>query len=351
MVKSKGKRAPKRRSIKARWMLSCLSVVIIIIIAAVVLFSIYMYGATAPAMALRATVCASLVGLSVILALILVNLHFIRTITGPVKALTDMARRISGGSYGIQADKPRDDEIGDLFDSINEMSAEIAQGERLQTEFISSVSHELRTPLTAITGWSETLAYDQAIQGDSRRGIAIISKEASRLTKMVEELLEFTRIQGGRFNLNMEKIDVSVELEDAVFTYGKLLRQDGMELIYQPQGEPLPLINGDAERLKQVFLNILDNAAKYGRGGGKIIVSLSSQDGYAVIRVRDFGRGIPADELPHVKERFYKGSSKERGSGIGLAVCDEIVSRHSGTLSIENAQGGGVLATVRLPEA
>jgi signal transduction histidine kinase len=229
------------------------------------------------------------------------------------------------------------------------MSAEIAQGEKLQTEFISSVSHELRTPLTAITGWSETLSYDSAIQGDSRRGVLIISKEASRLTKMVEELLEFTRIQGGRFNLNVEKMDVSAELEDAIFTYGSLLRQEGVELVYEAPEQPLPLIEGDPERLKQVFLNILDNAAKYGRGGEKIIVSVSRAERFVRIQVRDFGPGIPAEELPHVKEKFYKGSSKERGSGIGLAVCDEIVTRHGGTLSIENAQGGGVLVTVSLP--
>jgi signal transduction histidine kinase len=348
-VRNKHSGAARRRSIRRQWLVSCLSLVIVIIATATVLLGVYMHSVLPVRQAAYVTVLAALVGLCVIAALVFVNLHFIRTITAPVKALTDMAQRISGGSYGIQADKPRDDEIGDLFDSINEMSAEIAQGEKLQTEFISSVSHELRTPLTAITGWSETLSYDSAIQGDSRRGVLIISKEASRLTKMVEELLEFTRIQGGRFNLNVEKMDVSAELEDAIFTYGSLLRQEGVELVYEAPEQPLPLIEGDPERLKQVFLNILDNAAKYGRGGEKIIVSVSRAERFVRIQVRDFGPGIPAEELPHVKEKFYKGSSKERGSGIGLAVCDEIVTRHGGTLSIENAQGGGVLVTVSLP--
>ena len=289
------------------------------------------------------------VGLLIVLFVLLSNLYFLRTITEPIIELTAVARRIAEGSYGVQAEKKYDDEIGELTDAINEMSQKISQAEKMQSEFVSSVSHELRTPLTAITGWSETLLYDQEIRGDSRRGVQIISKEAARLTKMVEELLEFTRIQDGRFNLNIEQLDVEAELEDSIFAYGEFLRQMEMEIEYKPSEKPLPLIEGDPERLRQVFLNILDNATKYGKAGKLIEVSIGEIDGFVVIRVRDHGPGIPEGELPFVKKKFYKGSSKERGSGIGLAVCDEIVSRHGGELLIENAEGGGVRVTVRLP--
>ena len=197
------------------------------------------------------------------------------------------------------------------------------------------------------------MMYDDNIRGDSRRGVEIISKEASRLTKMVEELLEFTRIQDGRFNLNLIQLDVEAELEDSIFTNGELLRKEGLELVYDPAEEALPLIPGDPERLKQVFLNILDNAAKYGREGKKILVSINLENDFVVIRIRDFGPGIPEAELPHVKEKFYKGSSKERGSGIGLSVCDEIITRMGGVLEITNAPDGegGVLVETRLPTA
>lgn len=298
---------------------------------------------------LNSVLLACGVGLLIIVIVMLSTMYFIQTITEPIHGLTVLAKQIAQGSYGIQTDKKYDDEIGDLTDAINEMSAKISQSDKMQTEFISSVSHELRTPLTAITGWSETLMYDPEIKDDSRRGVAIISKEAARLTKMVEELLEFTRIQDGRFNLSIEPMDVEAELEDSMFAYGELLRQEELELEYTPAASPLPNIPGDPERLRQVFLNILDNAAKYGKSGKEIDVCIEKQGEYIVISIRDHGPGIPEAELPFVKNKFYKGSSKERGSGIGLAVCDEIVSRHGGELIIENAEGGGVKVVVKLP--
>ena len=228
------------------------------------------------------------------------------------------------------------------------MSKKIAIADKTRTEFISQISHELRTPLTAITGWSETIAYDPAVQGDSLRGINIITKEAERLTRMVAELLEFTRIQDGRFNLRIELIDIAAELEDALFTYGEIMRQAGISIHYDPPEEEIPLIPGDPERLKQVFCNLLDNAAKHGEGED-IDVTLQQNGNSVRICFRDYGHGIPEDELPHVKEKFYKGSSKNRGTGIGLSVCDEIISRHNGTLDIRNAEGGGCEVEITLP--
>ena len=112
---------------------------------------------------------------------------------------------------------------------------------------------------------------------------------------------------------------------------------------------PIPPIPGDPERLKQVFLNLLDNAINHGGDGKLVDVAIRSEADGVHIRIRDYGHGIPEAELPHVKERFYKGSSKNRGTGIGLAVCDEIITRHKGKLTIENAVGGGCLVRILLP--
>ena len=341
--------APSRTGIRVRWLLTCLLPASGIIAAAVIALCLYLFF-TESGLKLRSVVFFIAVGVAAILSMWLLCDHFIRSVTRSVSLLRYQARRIAEGSYGIVTEKLRDDELGDLTDSINEMSGELARSTAVQTEFISSVSHELRTPLTAIMGWAEAMSYDDAIQGESRRGLSIIAKEAGRLTKMVSELLEFTRIQDGRFTLNVELMDLAAEVEDAVFSYRNLSAQEGVELRYECDEEAIPLIEGDPERLKQVLLNVLDNAAKYGRDGESIEVALAAEGEDSVtLTVRDHGPGIPADELPHVKERFYKGSSKQRGSGIGLAVCEEIVNRHGGTLLIENAAGGGVLVTVILP--
>ena len=279
---------------------------------------------------------------------VLINLWFRSFVTDPLGKLTAFSRKIADGKYGSQEEVAIDNEIGDLTGAINDMSKKIAIADKTRTEFISQISHELRTPLTAITGWSETIAYDPAVQGDSLRGINIITKEAERLTRMVAELLEFTRIQDGRFNLRIELIDIAAELEDALFTYGEIMRQAGISIHYDPPEEEIPLIPGDPERLKQVFCNLLDNAAKHGEGED-IDVTLQEDGNSVRICFRDYGHGIPEDELPHVKEKFYKGSSKNRGTGIGLSVCDEIISRHNGTLDIRNAEGGGCEVEITLP--
>ena len=283
--------------------------------------------------------------------IIALTLWFWYYVSLPLSRLTAHARRISEGSYGGKAEGFGDDEIGELAEEINHVSEKTALAEKTRTEFISQVSHELRTPLTAITGWAETIAFDPEVKGDSLKGVQIISKEAERLTNMVTELLEFTRIQDGRFNLRLELLDIAAELEDALFTYGELMKQAGMTVKYDPPVTEIPLIPGDPERLKQVFLNLLDNAMKHGGDGGRIDVGLRQEEDRVRITVRDYGHGIPEAELPHVKEKFYKGSSKNRGTGIGLAVCDEIVTRHGGALTVANARDGGCIVTVTLPMA
>ena len=285
------------------------------------------------------------------LALVIIsNLLFINNVVEPVAVVTAAAKRISAGSYGIQIENKYTDELGELVDNINDMSLKIGQNEKMKSEFISSVSHELRTPLTAINGWGETILEDPTGDPDQlRRGIRIIVGESRRLSTMVEELLEFSKMEDGRFTLQIEQVDLQAEFEDAIFTYQELFKQEGIQLEYDDGGEELPPIPGDPERLKQVFCNVLDNAAKHGGAGRRISASVCREGDFEVIRVRDYGPGIPEAELPFVKQKFYKGTSKARGSGIGLAVCDEIVNLHNGIFTIGNAAGGGAEVTIRLP--
>ena len=289
-----------------------------------------------------AVICMALVVIS--------NLLFINNVVEPVAVVTDAAKRISAGGYGFRIENKYTDELGELVDNINDMSLKIGQNEKMKSEFISSVSHELRTPLTAINGWGETILEDPTGDPEQlRRGIRIILNESRRLSTMVEELLEFSKMEDGRFTLRIEQVDLQAEFEDAIFTYRELFRQEGIELEYTGGDQELPPIPGDPERLKQVFCNVLDNAAKHGGAGKRIDVDMTQEGDSYVVRIRDYGPGIPPAEVPFVKQKFYKGSSKARGSGIGLAVCDEIVNLHNGAFTIGNAEGGGALVTIRLP--
>lgn len=298
---------------------------------------------------LRIAGISVLVLMAVLSVVLISSNYYIHTILVPLGEIIEKAQKITNGSYGIQIKTQYDDEIGQLADTINEMSIKINQNEKMQTEFISSLSHELRTPLTAITGWSETLLSSDDLAQDARRGMKIIHREAGRLTEMVLDLLDFTRIQDDRMTLNIELTDIRAEFEDTIFMYGNRLAHDGITLDYLENDDDIPEISCDPKRMRQVFLNILDNAAKHGTDGKKIEASIECDQKMVTVRIRDHGPGIPEDELPLVKKKFYKGSSKARGSGIGLAVCDEIINLHGGSLTLINAEGGGAEVIIQLP--
>ena len=287
--------------------------------------------------------------LLIVAAMVFVSsMVFINNVVEPVAEVTETAKRIAGGSYGTQMENHYRDEIGQLIDAINNMSSQISKSEKIKSEFISSVSHELRTPLTAINGWGETLLEDTDPQ-QLKRGVGIILKESRRLTNMVEELLDFSKMEDGRFTLRIEQVDLQAEFEDTIYTYMELFKQEAIALHYESSDELFAPIPADPERLKQVFCNVLDNAAKHGGAGRRIDAAAVCGDGKIVVTVRDYGPGIPEAELPFVKQKFYKGSSKARGSGIGLAVCEEIIRLHEGTFEIGNAEGGGCIVTITLP--
>jgi len=291
----------------------------------------------------------------IMLFVIISNSIFVKSILSPIAQINDTAMMISQGRYGVHIDQIYEDEIGVLCDTINDMSDAISLAEKTKNEFISSVSHELRTPLTAIGGWSETLLTvgfdgnnDESDMEDLKKGLEIIKDEATRLTQMVEELLDFSRMESGALNMQMEKMDLLPEIEDVVFMYMDAMHREGMQIEFE-EDEDEAIIVGDKARLKQVLFNILDNARKYGHDGKRIKVDVTNDDKWINVSVQDFGIGIPEEELGHVKERFYKGSSKSRGSGIGLAVADEIMKLHGGRLDIESEYSIGTTVTMRFP--
>lgn len=292
----------------------------------------------------------TLVCVAIIFFVIFSGSYFINSIVNPVGEVGVTARKIAHGDFNARLAKRNDDEIGELCDTINYMAEELSTNERMKNDFISSVSHELRTPLTAIKGWAETIA-DMGGEVDPEvlsKGMRVITGETERLAGMVEELLDFSRIQSGRMKLVKDKMDVIAELSEAVLMFEERAKHEEKRLVYEEPNLVAP-IEGDRNRLRQVFVNIIDNALKYSDRGDTVAIRANLKDGNIRISVADTGCGIREQDLPKVKEKFFKANSTRRGSGIGLAVADEIIAMHGGSLEITSKENVGTRVTILLP--
>jgi len=290
-----------------------------------------------------------LIGAVVVVISGLISLLLANTIVGPLKEVTRTAEVMAAGDYRVQSRKRKDDEIGKLSDTLNHMAQEIIKRERLKNEFISSVSHELRTPLTSIKGWAVTLKNcgleDRQLIND---GLDIIEKESDRLTAMVEELLDFSRFVSGKITLNKTQVSIPEIMTHIKKQLAPRAERDGIEFEVAFENE-LPVIYTDGNRLKQVFINILDNSFKFTPVGGKVSFTGSCKDGKVIFCVKDSGCGIPPEELPKVKEKFYKGKNSKSRNGIGLSICDEIIKLMEGSFEIRSELGKGTEVEITLP--
>ena len=298
-----------------------------------------------------------LFGIIIIALVIISGLLFIRSIVKPIRKISEAASQIAQGDFSAseKIEHKYDDEIGDLCDAVSDMAKDLQTTEQIKNDFISRVSHELRTPLTAIKGWAETMQLSERGTLDRRtfdKGMGVIIKESSRLTSIVEELLDFSRIQSGRMVLMNEKLDILAEFDETVYMLKERAVAEGKHLLYDEPEVVYPHVYGDRNRLKQVFINILDNALKYTPKGGVVAAQvIYTKDEPDVVRivVTDTGCGISAEDLPKVKEKFYKANQTINGSGIGLAVADEIMNLHNGSLDIESGEGVGTTVTLTFP--
>ena len=276
---------------------------------------------------------------------------FIRTIVVPVRKINDATKEFTSGNFDVRIELGGDekDEINELAESVNNMLSEVSATDKIKNDFITTVSHELRTPLTAIKGWGEML---RELGPDdielTKRGTEIIISESERLSQLVEELLNFSHIQNGTLSLRLEKIDVLAELDETIFVFKERSKRDGIELTYSAPELPAPMM-ADPNRIKQVFVNVLDNAFKYTERGGMVSVEAFMAEDQLIIQIIDTGCGIAQEDLPNVKMKFYKANLQVRGSGIGLAVVDELIKMHNGTLDIQSKLGIGTTVTIALP--
>lgn len=287
------------------------------------------------------------------LALFLVavsGLFFIRSIVRPVGQINETAKLIAKGNFNARVESTySNDEISELCDTVNYMSEEIARADKVKNDFISTVSHELRTPLTAIKGWAETIRDIGPADAEmTAKGIDVIISESDRLYNIVEDLLDFSKIQSGRMVKRAQPIDIIRELDSAINVFNDRAKREGITIVYNRPEITAPM-SADKNLIKQVFANVLDNAFKYTKSPGRVAVFAELTADSVVISIADTGCGISKEDLPHITEKFYKANVSVRGSGIGLAVVDEIIRLHDGKLDIASTPGRGTVVTVILP--
>ena len=301
---------------------------------------------------LKSVFIVSLIVVAAILGFTVASgLYFVRGIVVPLGQVERIAASIARGELDVRLPVTGDerDEVDRLRGTINQMAEGLEETEKMKNEFISSVSHELRTPLTSIRGWVETLrTLDDPTDENYRKGLEIINNETARLYNMVEELLDFSRLQNGRLKMECRPLDLVAELTDAVLFCEARIQREGLLLAYAEPEEMIP-VYADPDRLRQVFINILDNAIKYSAPGGRITVKIWQGEYKAFIEIIDQGRGIPPEDLENVKTKCYEGRNSVRGSGIGLALVDSIMTALDGTMDLKSTLGRGTVVTLGLP--
>lgn len=302
----------------------------------------------ADAMVYRMTVYSAFIVLSVFVFLFLMSMTFSSSIIRPINEIILVARKMSEGNLNDRINNHYKDELGVLADTLNTMADQIQKTELLKNDFISSISHEIRTPLTAITGWGETIITGNFEDMEEvQKGLNVILRETSRLSGMVNELLDFSRMESGRFTLYLEKFMIDEEVLSTVQMYRPRAEKHGVELVTDFEFKGIS-IEGDSNRLRQVIINLLDNAIKFTPEGKSVYLGIEDAEDLVIVTIKDEGAGISAEDLPLIRKKFYKGQSKKSGSGIGLAICDEIIAQHGGHLNIESELNVGTTITIHL---
>ncbi|WP_036698213.1 sensor histidine kinase [Paenibacillus taiwanensis] len=289
------------------------------------------------------------VGLIVIMIVAGLGAVLSRMITSSIRDLKLAADRMAEGDFTVRAKKRYEDELGSLADTLNTMAVQITRNEQLKNDFISSVSHEIRTPLTSIKGWVVTLKPEHAPEQQLlTEGLDIIESETDRLAQLVDELLDLSKLDNGRLELKRAPVHLPALLRHVGAQLAPRAARQGIKLDVQVDHTP-EMIVADENRLKQVLINLLDNALKFTEAEGRIQLYTHSSLEQVVITVEDSGVGIEPQHIDHVLTKFYKGTHQGAGSGLGLSICAEIIKLHQGELLIDSTPGHGTKVHICLP--
>lgn len=300
-----------------------------------------------------ASIMSFFIGISILVLIIgvVISIIMARNIVNPILKLKNIAKKMASGDLKARSNFDSKDEIGQLANTLDYMAEELDQREKMKNDFISSVSHELRTPLTAIKGWVITLNNENTDRETLKLGFDILEKETDRLSSMVEELLDFSRLINNKISLNKTLVNISHFASYIELYMTPRAEKENINFhVYNSIKTPNINIDIDIDRMKQVLINIIDNSFKFTQEQGLIEVKFSEDVKNIIIEVTDNGCGISENELERVKEKFYKGSNANSNAGIGLSIADEIVKLHNGTLIINSELYVGTQIKIVIPK-
>jgi two-component system sensor histidine kinase BaeS len=283
---------------------------------------------------------------------LLLGIILARTLSRPIRELTAATRAVALGDIEQEVPVRSQDELGELAASFNQMSADLTKARELRRQMTADIAHDLRTPLSIILGHSEALS--EGVLPPSSETYQVLHEEAKRLNRMVEELRTLSLAEAGELDLTLRPVSAEDLLARTVAAYRPQAEKRGVELVLDA-GQNLPNLEVDPDRIAQVLDNLMSNALRFTPEGGQVRLSAKSDRGLVQLIIEDDGPGLPAEEVPYIFTRFYRGDkarpSQEGSSGLGLAIARSIVEAHGGRISASSELGQGVRVVVELPAA
>jgi signal transduction histidine kinase len=287
------------------------------------------------------------IGMSVLGVVLAFSLALANSIVKPLNNITAVSAQMAKGKYKVRVKGNYKYEMGELASTLNHMAEEIVRSNQVKDDFISSISHELRTPLTSIKGWGETLSSGGFDPEETKVGMQIISNETERLIGLVEEILDFSKLQQNEMKLVVGEVILKELLQEIMLNMWTKAEKKYIKLVLESDDNPIVI--GDGNRLKQIFLNLVDNAIKFSEENSVIRIVLNCYPGQVEVDVQDDGLGISEEHLNRVRDRFFQVSPLNGGTGLGLAISQQLVEQHQGTMEILSELGKGTIVRVMLP--